>query len=448
MGFDSGEYLASFVNWEPRLDKAGVSSFGVERMDALLKALRHPESDLIFAHIAGSKGKGSTAVLLANILRSAGYRTGLYTSPHLYSYHERIRVLEPRSPDEGGDDEVFEGSIAPEEFDELLRYYQDDIEALRRRGIEITYYELLTALAVAYFAYKKVKVVVLETGLGGRLDATNIFETSVCGITPIGLEHTAILGSTLGLIAGEKAAIIKSAGQRAAFAPQAPEVMAVLQERARSFGILPTVVGVDLPLEILSESQDGVRFNISGRREYRGLGTVLAGAHQAQNAALALAMAEDLEMYGLVLTEEAVRQGLACTRWPGRFEIRAGSPTLVVDAAHTVDSARACVQTFQSVFPGRRAVLLLGAGVDKDIAGICRELGVVAQCVVAAQAGHPRAHAFTTDELKERFPDVEAVIARDVPQAMLEARRRAGENGIILAAGSVFLAAEARACEL
>ncbi|MBF0594267.1 MAG: bifunctional folylpolyglutamate synthase/dihydrofolate synthase [Candidatus Omnitrophica bacterium] len=440
MSFKVDDYLASFVNWEPRLDKAGVSSFGVERMETLLKALGHPESGLLFAHIAGSKGKGSTSVFLANILHASGYRVGLYTSPHLYTYHERIRVLEPGVVS----DDPFEGMISSEGFDRLVSAHKEAVDAVRAQGIEITYYELITALAIVYFASRHVKVVVLETGLGGRLDATNVFETSVCGITPIGLEHTAILGETLGKIAAEKAAIIKSISQKAVFAPQAPEAMTVLKARARSFGILPTVVGVEMPVEILEETTQGVRFNVTGRREYRDLLVPLAGAHQAENAALALAMAEDLEMYGLALTEEAVRAGLTRARWPGRFEIFDSRPLVVVDAAHTVESAAACARTFKRLFPGRQAVLLLGVGMDKDIGGICRELGAVANSVVATQAAHPRALAFSAEMLHKYFPSTGSAVREHAAEAFQLARQQAGNDGIVLAAGSVFLAAEVR----
>ena len=434
-------YLNTFTNWEPRLDQAGVSSFSVERMDALLKVFRHPESALLFAHIAGSKGKGSTAAFLASILRAAGYRTGLYTSPHLYSYHERMRILEPKvkvSP------APFEGAILPREFEQRLLFHREGIDRLRASGVDVTYYELMTALAMAHFAAKGVKVVVLETGLGGRLDATNVFETSVCGITPIGLEHTAILGNTLGKIAVEKASIIKASSQRAAFAPQSAEVMAVLMDRASVYGIIPTLVGADMPVDIEEVSLSGTRFNISGRRDYHGVFTQLSGEHQAYNAALAIAMAEDLETYGLFITEESVIRGIAETVWPGRFEIFPGNPTLVVDCAHTVESARACAQAFMSLFPGRRAVLLLGMSGDKNIAGVCRELSSVAERVVVVKTHHPRAFEFSVAMLEEFFPNIPSIFLTDTVVAKAEALRLAGQDGIVLAAGSVFLAAEVR----
>ncbi len=448
MNFDADEYLASFVNWEPRLDKAGVSSFSLDRMEGLLGVVRHPQSGLLFAHIAGSKGKGSTAVFLANILREAGHRVGLYTSPHMYSVRERIRVLEPAavlsSNREGAGQDPFEGTIPAAAFDELLRTHQENIDHWRASGREVTYYELLTALAAVYFAVKKVRVVVLETGLGGRLDATNCFETSVCGITPIGLEHTAILGETRTRIAVEKAAIIKSPFQRAVFARQEPDVMAVLEERARAFGIQPTVIGRDMPVTVTRETPDGVYFHLSGRREYGGLKTRLAGHYQAENAALATAMAEDLEAYGLVLTEEAVRRGIAAAIWPGRFEVFDTNPLVVIDSAHTPESAAACVNAFQKIFPGRKALLLFGISSDKNTPGVCAAFWPVIEAVVAVRADHPRAFHFSAQDLEEYFPLMKCSVFDNVISGLAAARRLAGREGVILAAGSVFLAAEVR----
>jgi dihydrofolate synthase/folylpolyglutamate synthase len=199
-----------------------------------------------------------------------------------------------------------------------------------------------------------------------------------------------------------------------------------------------------MPLNIIKGSADGVWFDLSGRREYKGLHTQLAGEHQAYNAALGIAMAEDLETYGLVITEDAVRRGITGVRWPARFEIFSGKPTLVVDAAHTPESAAACARTFAKVFPGRKAVLLVGISMDKDVAGVCRELMPTALCVVATRANNPRAFTFSGEDLKRFFPSIEAKALPDVVSAKAEALRLAGKDGIILAAGSIFLAADAR----
>jgi dihydrofolate synthase/folylpolyglutamate synthase len=431
------------MNWEPRLDRAGASSFSLGRVDALLRAFGNPDDKMRFAHVAGTKGKGSTALFLAEILRAAGYRTGLYTSPHLYTLNERIRVLEPGAPLEGG---IFEGAISEEDLVERVRFYEEPVAYLRAgMDEEVTYFEYLTVLAVSYFAHKACQFVVLETGLGGRLDATNIFETSVCGITPIGSDHKHILGDTLPAIAAEKAGIIKSPDQRVALAAQAPEVMKVFDAACARFGISPTVVGKGLGLKVTARHEHGTVFDVTGRREYRGLATRLLGEHQAANAALAIAMAEDLEGFGTLITEPAVREGIARAQWPCRFELFDGEPRIIVDAAHTPESAAACVEALTALFPGKKAVLLFGVSADKDIQGICQALAPAVTQVVMTQASSPRAFVFTVSNARGYFKDTVTSVVPDAAIALGEARRLAGSDGIVLVAGSIFLAAEVRA---
>ncbi|MFH0754493.1 MAG: hypothetical protein V2A70_08010, partial [Candidatus Omnitrophota bacterium] len=263
--FDGQAYLNTFLNWESKLHQAASGAFLLERMERLLVVFGRPDDKLCFAHVAGTKGKGSTCAFLASILRAAGYRVGLFTSPHLHSVCERIRVLVmdshgrsaasafpgavgrvPHDRKSAADlpwlsETIFEGVIPWEDFEGILRYYHDDIEQLRASGVEVTFYELITAVAMHYFASQKVDIVVLETGLGGRLDATNVVDTSVCGITPIGFDHTSILGNTLAAIAAEKAGIIKSPCQRVAVAAQPAEAFRVIEKRCEAFSIHPTV---------------------------------------------------------------------------------------------------------------------------------------------------------------------------------------------------------------
>ncbi len=442
--FKLDTYLQSFKNWEPQLGvlgQTGVSAFSTERVEKLLTAFGRPDDKIKFAHVAGTKGKGSTAVFLAYILRAAGYRVGLYTSPHLYHVRERIRFLEPGV----ASDDIFEGSISEEEMKERARYYEEPVEEFRQgEGAGITYFEYITALAISWFAYKKADVVVLETGLGGTWDATNIFETSVCGITPIGFDHTAILGKSLGLIAAEKAGIIRSVNQRVALAPQQPEAMAVLQARCKEFGIRPTVVGKEMPVVIRASSLDGVIFDVSGRRAYEGLLTSLLGEHQAYNAATAIAMAEDIETFGFLIDEQCVRRGVNDARWPVRFEVIARAPFVILDSAHTVESAQACVSAFKALFPGKKYVLLFGISADKDIPAVARELGAEASSVVVTQADHPRAAVLTAKEASALFPSVEVKNIINAKEAFDHARSIAGPQGVVLAAGSVFLAGQVR----
>jgi dihydrofolate synthase/folylpolyglutamate synthase len=389
-------------------------------------------------HVAGSKGKGSTCAFLAAILRASGYRVGLYTSPHLYSYFERIRVLEP-----GAAPAMFEGLITEEEAADRLCFYAPVIDELRRKE-EITFFELWTALALSYFEHKKVDIVVLETGLGGRLDATNAVDTMVCGITPIGLEHTSILGDTLAAIATEKAAIIKAPSQRVVLAQQDKEALAVFQQRCEAFAIRQNIVGESISLQIQRQTEAGIEFAVDGRRKYEGLMTRLAGAHQAANAALAIGMAEDLEIFGYAITEESVRQGVRDTLWPVRFEIVRGFPTMVLDAAHTVESAKALAETFRAVYPGRKAVLVLGMSADKDFGAYCSELKEIAGTVVFTRSRHPRARDFRLLDVAWLFPSAEKTVTRCVALALEEAFLRAGSDGIVLVTGSIFVCAEAR----
>ncbi|MBF0122226.1 MAG: bifunctional folylpolyglutamate synthase/dihydrofolate synthase [Candidatus Omnitrophica bacterium] len=434
MSFSLDSYLNSFLNWESRLEQAGPSDFDLSRVHRLLEAVGHPEDQLKFVHVAGSKGKGSTCAFLASILRSAGYRVGLYTSPHLYSHCERIRVLEP-----GGIPGPFEGMISEEDLIDRVRFYQARIDALRDAGVEITFFEFWTAIALTHFAHKKAQIVVLETGLGGRLDATNAVDTLVCGITSIGLEHTQILGDTLVKIAREKGGIIKAPSQKVVLAPQEESVMQILRERCEEFFIMPSIVGKDVRCVLIHQDERGSVFYIDGRRAYSDLKTSLVGEHQVMNAATAVAMAEDLEVFGFLITEEAVRQGIVQACWPARFEIISREPRVIVDCAHTPESMEAMVRTFQSVYPGKKAVVVMGMGVDKK-AGVMVELVTpIAQALILTKSGHPRAmdpHSMSI------LPG--ALVVEPFQKAMQEAFYRTGQDGIILVCGSVFMAAEAR----
>jgi dihydrofolate synthase/folylpolyglutamate synthase len=334
--------------------------------------------------------------------------------------------------------------MSRDELSDRARFYQRPVDELRRSGVEVTYFEYLTALAMSHFAAKKVDVVVLETGLGGRLDATNAVETMVCGITPIGLEHTTILGDTLSKIASEKAGIIKSPDQRVVIAPQAPEAMAVFEARCREFGITPTMVGKDLAMSVRSQTLDGVVFDVEGRRAYRGLTTKLVGEHQAMNAATAVGMTEDLEMFGFLLTEEAVARGVREAVWPARFEIVRRDPVVILDCAHTKESAEALASTFASVFPGRKAVVVFGVSSDKDSGAVARALELIAEQVILTKANHPRAFDFTRNKTPGIFKTVPSSVTSSVGEAITDALAKAGRNSIIVVTGSLFVAAEAR----
>ncbi|HCF60896.1 MAG TPA: bifunctional folylpolyglutamate synthase/dihydrofolate synthase [Myxococcales bacterium] len=399
--------------------------FGLERIERLLEALEHPERAYRVLHVAGTNGKGSTCAFAASVLEQAGLRVGLYTSPHLVRFHERIRVAGAEICDEA----LVEGV-------EALK-----VAAARAKlGDEpLTFFEATTALALRHFAREKVEVVVLETGLGGRLDATNAVGSQVCAITRIGLDHTALLGSTLGAVAAEKAGIIK-AGCQPVFARQAPEALSVLERRAGEIAASARVAGRDFGLE----GAGPFSFFSAGLR-VENLELPLPGPHQLENAESAIEAAR-LLVPGIA--PEAVRQGLRRTRWPGRFERAAEGPLTVLDGAHNPDGAAALARAVRALFPRARVHLVFGVLADQDVEGIARLLMPLAARVYVASPANERALA--VDELEglaRRFgPGAKAyaTVAEALRSARAEARA-AGEGAMVLVAGSLCVVGEAAA---
>jgi dihydrofolate synthase/folylpolyglutamate synthase len=418
--------------------------FNLERVRRLLNILGNPQNHLKCLHVAGTKGKGSACAFSGYILRAAGYRVGLYTSPHLYQVHERIRVLEPQaSAAELRND--FYGAITDGEFDVLIGKFRKDIDRVRHdpQWGELTYFEVLTGLALCHFYRCKVDVAVLETGLGGRLDATNAVDAVVNGITPVSFDHMAQLGNTLRKIAAEKAAIIKDSRSRIVVGKQPAEAMTVIRGRCRNLGIKPLVVGKDIRFKAVKDSASAQFFNVvTLKEEYKNLKTGLKGEHQLHNAAIAIGM---VESSGFAVDQKAVAQGVQQTRWPGRFEIVHKSPTVIVDCAHNTASAEVLMQALKRLAPGKRRILVLGLSNDKDIRGICKILERDARLILTTQSRHPRAYHFFHKELKELFKDKPALNVKDVAAALKIALREATPKDIIVVAGSVFVAAEARA---
>lgn len=343
----SGEDL---MEWLDRAQGRGIVP-GLERMERLLAALGNPERSLRCLHVAGTNGKGSVCVFAESVLRASGYRTGLYTSPHLVRFAERIRIngLE------------VDASLIGEGVDRLKQATQGWPEE------EIpTYFELVTALAFDLFARADLDVVVLETGLGGRLDATNTAPKLACAITPIGMDHTEWLGGTLDAIAREKAGIFRS-GIPAVTAPQEPEVLAALRESAEILG---------MPLHVVEETVPG-KFHLG-----------LAGPHQRENAAVALSL---IQAGGFDLSEETVASGLAGVSWPGRFQrLSYGGRELVIDGAHNLHAARRLVLTWREEYGDRRCTLIFGALADKDPTALLAELAPLASEVFLVRVDSPR----------------------------------------------------------
>lgn len=409
------------------LDDLGPSTIalGLGRMHEALDRLGHPERLPRVLHVAGTNGKGSTCAFASAILTASGYRVGLYTSPHLIEVNERLRI---------------DGT--PISDAQLAR----SIEEVRTRAPELlegpsalTYFEALTLLAFWHFAREGVDAVVLETGLGGRLDATNVCAPSVTAVTSIGIDHTGYLGDTLEAIAREKAGIFKP-GIPVVLAAQAPRAREVLLAEAAALELPAMLEGRDFTLERFDA--DGPTFRAPGLA-VSGLELGLAGAHQWQNAAVAVQAVASLLRADGGVTAEAVREGLLATRWPGRFDIREGQPTVVLDGAHNPAGAEVLARALEERFPGRPRHLILGVLADKDSEGMLDVLlpAVHSVRVVAPESGRALSPEALVRAVAARgrsakaFPDLDAALA--------DARAQLERDEILVIAGSLVLVGSA-----
>ncbi len=415
-------YLNSFVNFESLLHKLRPEDFHLNRIQKFLDLAGNPAANLKIIHVAGTKGKGSTCAFLAGILQEAGYTIGLYTSPHLHRVNERIRIL---NKDNIRSKDNFSGAINDQELACVLTFLRPFAAAIQNEGNILTYFEVLTVAALRYFASSKVQAVILETGLGGRLDATNAVDSSVAVITPVSLDHTRILGPTLSKIASEKAGIIKNSHQKVVIAPQEKEAMDVVLARCREFGVEPVVVRPD---------------------KYEGLKTSLKGKHQMINAATAIEVATILKTMGFKISDEAMSEGLSHVRWPGRFELLRSHPDVIVDCAHNGASSKALAQTLMEAYPHRRVILVIGVSQDKDVGAICNSLKDNVARIFLTKARHPRAHLFTQAEGKDYFGDKPFEIIESLPKALEKALQTADPQEVVLVTGSIFAVAEAIDC--
>lgn len=394
-------------------------------------------------HIVGTKGKGSTAAFIASMLRAAGLKVGLYTSPHLYDEKERIRILVHGMKWNRKD--IFEGKISERQLEKVLRKIKPAAEHLsRQKGAgEFTYFEILTAAAFLFFAEQKVDAVVAEAGLGGRLDATNAGRSDVCVITPISYDHTKVLGETLGKIAREKAAVIKPSTEVVFSAPQKKEARRVILEQTKKHKKTILTVGKEICYKNLACDIYGERFSLkTPLNNWPRLMIPFLGVHQVVNASLAAAVVEYfLDRCG-VGTPRATVQGLAQARWPARFEILHKRPFVVIDSAHNADSAQKLARTARKIFAKKRIIVIIGVSCDKDIDGILRPLTKISSKIILTKACHPRAYDFT-NEARRVWPK-NFLVTQNSVQAFKAALTLAKKNDVILTAGSVFLAAEIR----
>jgi len=420
------DYILKFADYE-RLPRSAVV-FDLRRVELLLERLGNPQQAAGSIHVAGTKGKGSTAAMIASILAQAGCRVGLYTSPHLLSFTERIRVNgQP---------------IAESDFARLTVALQPEVEAVNREGTfgELTTFEILTALAFAYFWEAGVDYQVLETGLGGRLDATNVVKPLVAVITSISYDHTDVLGETLTEIATEKAGIIKP-GSAVVCSPQFPEAMAVIEGVCRERGA--RLVRVDSQnWRRTAITPEGQSFALKGMLRDYNLNIPLLGEHQLENAAVAVTAAEVLAEGGVRVPSASITAGLASVNWPGRLQILRRQPWLIVDGAHNAYSARRLVEALKQYFTFDRLLFIFGASSDKQVDGMVAELAPPASEVIVTRSAHPRAVASSVlvTEFSRRGAVTE--ITGNVATAVELALTRAKPGDLICATGSIFIIAE------
>jgi dihydrofolate synthase/folylpolyglutamate synthase len=461
------QYLYGLTDYEKeRIARYDPDTLDLSRVRRVLARLGDPHRRFRSIHIAGTKGKGSVAAVCASVLQTAGMRTGLYTSPHLHTFRERIQV----------DREL----IPPDRFTALV----EECCPIFDTEPELTTFEAITALAFSYFAQCQVDIAVVEVGLGGRLDATNVIVPEVVAITSLSYDHTYLLGDTLADIAYEKAGIIKP-GVPTVCAPQPAEALAVIEqvcaERRSALTLVgrdwiarrPTQGSVDASVRAetndFSQAMERQRFELrraQGASPLEGIYTTpLLGRHQVDNAAVAIAVLDQLKGRGVSLQASDVNWGVANVRWPGRFEILQQDPVLVVDCAHNGDSAAKLAAALEEWFPGESWTFIIGASTDKDVPGILRALAPLAGRIIATESRHPRAMSslkvaeVASVVLTETCaPPTEVRVTRGVSDALSLALGKAAAGhelpdsalpagsrlGPACVAGSIFVVAEAR----
>jgi dihydrofolate synthase/folylpolyglutamate synthase len=427
---EAESYLQSLTDYEKSTSVLyNPANYDLRRMRLLLSALGDPHKGRNTVHIAGTKGKGSTAAMISSILTAAGYRTGRFTSPHLFSWQERIALN--GLPITRRDFARIAG---------LVRDHVSKINAEARYG-KLTTFEALTAMAFSYFREKQANIQVLEAGMGGKLDSTNVVDRpDVCIITSISLDHTQILGNTVGQIAGEKAGIIKP-GCMLISAPQPAEALAVIEKSRRNTSTPLVLAGRDITWKNLGSNWRRQTFSVHSKSCNYTLNIPLPGDYQMENAALAIAAIEALQEKGFKIDCTHIMRGMSKVKWPLRMQVLRRRPWLIADGAHNPYSMKKVVESIDKYFPHKRTLVIFGSSQDKDIEGMAKELAGFADHVELTASSHPR--AATTGQLLAAFQKAGVPCAAEdnADDALSSALSNAGEDDLILATGSLFLAA-------
>lgn len=429
-----GEEYEEALEYLVSLTKFGMN-FGLNRIKGLLKRLGNPEQNLRVIHVGGTNGKGSTTAMIAEILRASGYKVGVFTSPHLHDYRERI---------------VINGQmIAKERLTSLVGRLRPHLEELVAGGIEHpTEFEVSTAMALLYFAEERVHFAVIEVGLGGEIDSTNVVLPLVSVITNVGLDHMDYLGSTLAEIARVKAGIIKP-NSVAVTASDRPEVLEVLRARAREAGVHLWQVGEDVRFEGRWSGELEQEFDLIGiHGSYPKLRLSLAGRHQLENAATAVTVCEILQSeYGAAIPRKAIYEALRKVQWPGRLELISLRPKVLLDGAHNVDGASVLAEALPR-YKRSRLVLCLGMLADKEREKVVDMLVPLADEVIITKPDSPRAGDWEALAEIARKHGRPAECIEDPREAALAGLARLGAEDMLCVTGSLYMLADARAALL
>jgi len=442
------DYIYSFIDYEIMRIPRDAGNYDLRRMYELLERLGNPQEAARSIHVAGTNGKGSTAAMIASALQVSGYNVGFYTSPHLIDLRERIK---------------FNGEmIAKPELIELVQQIKPEIEAVNEKAThgKLTTFEVLTALAFAYYKQKNADFQVMEVGLGGRLDATNVIYPEICLITSISLDHTEVLGNTLSKIAREKAGIIKP-GSVVVSAPQEEEAEKVIEEVCAVSNARQIKVGKDITWRGISSDINGQALEVTGRLDKYELTIPLLGDQQFENAAMAVSALEALAERGFNISHANIVDGLAQVKWPGRFQILKRKPYIVADGGHNPEAVgrlKNALEHYFGISAGKRssiagvgeeqveiekAIMVFGASFDKDVSKVVSELSPLFDRVFIAVSRHPR--ALEAEKIQAEFArhDIEAHIAESVATALSRAIETANKKDLICVTGSFFVVAEA-----
>jgi len=441
-------YLDSFIDYE-KLQGYPYNSFKLDRFKKFLNTIDNPQRDLKVIHVAGSKGKGSVCAFIAYILREAGYMVGLYTSPHLIDFRERIRILGNKVtiPQCHKINNEFEGMISKQEINNLVTRIKPKIDKFNKTSQygALTFFEAYTALAFQYFRGKKVDFVILETGLGGRLDATNTCNSILSIITPISLEHTKLLGKSLKEIACEKSSIIKNENKKivdgkilALTSKQNQCVRSIIKKFAKKYNSLLLKEGKNFKF-----SMHNGNFNYRGLdSEVKNLRINLLGKHQIANASLAIAATQSLKYHNINIKEQAIRKGLWNCRWPARFEIISKNPTIILDGAQNAASVQALRKAVKQKFPNKKIWLIFGIARDKELKDTCKEVSKITKNIILTKVNNPRASE--PRDLRKYFGKNQIILSGNSKEGLKLAKDNTRKQDLILVTGSLYLCAEIR----